>query len=74
MISGDVGATKPDPRIYGELLERGDLRPESTVFIDDSAPNVEAASRLGLTGVLYAGPEGLRRRLAELGLPVRADR
>jgi 2-haloacid dehalogenase len=72
VISGDVGATKPDPRIYGELLERGHLQPKSTVFIDDSPANVEAAMRLGLIGVLYVGSEHLRRNLAELGLPVSA--
>ena len=74
VISGDVGATKPDPRIYRELLERGGLHPEATIFIDDSPPNVEAAIRLGLIGVLYVGPEHLRRNLGELGLPVSAGR
>jgi 2-haloacid dehalogenase len=72
VISGDVGATKPDPRIYRELLERGDLRPESTVFIDDSPPNVASAISLGLVGVLYVTPELLRRDLVGLGLPVSA--
>jgi 2-haloacid dehalogenase len=72
VISGDVGATKPDPRIYRELLERGHLRPESTVFIDDSPPNVASAISLGLVGVLYVTPELLRRDLVGLGLPVSA--
>ena len=72
VISGDVGSTKPDPRIYRELLERGDLRPASTVFIDDSPPNVASAISMGLIGVLYVTPEQLRRDLVGLGLPVRA--
>ena len=72
VISGDVGATKPDPRIYGELLERGHLRPESTVFIDDSPPNVRSAISMGIVGVLYLAPEQLRRDLVGLGLPVSA--
>ena len=70
VISGDVGATKPDPRIYRELLERGRLRPETTVFIDDNAANIEAARSMGLIGVLYTGSERLREDLAALGLPV----
>lgn len=72
VISGDVGVTKPDPRIYGELLERGDLRPERTVFIDDSPPNVQSAMSVGLVGVHYVTPEQLRRDLVALGLPVSA--
>ena len=71
VISGDVGTTKPDPRIYRELLERGRLEAETTVFIDDNAANVDAAVELGLIGLRYVGPETLRRDLATLGLPVR---
>ena len=71
VISGDVGATKPDPRIYRELLERGHLDAGTTVFIDDNAANVDAAIEMGLIGIRYRGPEALRRDLAALGLPVR---
>jgi len=71
VISGDVGTTKPDPRIYRELLARGRLDAEETVFIDDNAANIDAAVELGLIGVLYVGPDALRRDLAALGLPVR---
>ena len=70
VISGDVGATKPDERIYRELLERYRLRPASTAFIDDRAVNVAVARRLGMVGVRYRGPERLRRDLIRLGLPV----
>jgi FMN phosphatase YigB (HAD superfamily) len=41
------------------------------VFIDDNAANIDAAVELGLIGVLYVGPDALRRDLAALGLPVR---
>ena len=71
VLSGDVGATKPDPRIYRALLDRGDLQPESTVFIDDSPPNVASAISPGLVGLLYVTPELLRRDLVGLGLPLR---
>jgi len=71
VISGDVGTTKPDPRIYRELLARGRLEAEKTVFIDDNAANIDAAVELGLVGLRYVGPEALRRDLAALGLPVR---
>jgi 2-haloacid dehalogenase len=70
VISGDVGAIKPDPRIFFELLHRGRLHPPTTVFIDDSPANVEAARSLGFLGLGYVGAERLRADLAELGLPV----
>jgi 2-haloacid dehalogenase len=72
VISGDVGATKPDSRIYDELLARGGLDPATTVFIDDNLPNVQAATALGFVGVRYVGHEQLRGDLARLGLPLSA--
>ena len=72
VISGDVGTTKPDPRIYRELLARGRLEAEKTVFIDDNEANIDAAVELGFIGLRYLGPEALRRDLAALGLPVRS--
>ena len=71
VISGDVGAGKPDPRMYREVLELGHLRPESTVFIDDTLANVQAARALGMIGLRYTDPGALRRDLVELGLPLR---
>ena len=70
VISADVGATKPDPRIYRALLERANLDPEATVFIDDGQANVDGALRLGIAGILYTDPPSLRRDLAALRLPV----
>lgn len=70
VISGDVGATKPDERIYQALLDGFGLRPEGTVFIDDRADNVAAASRMGLVGIRFVDAASLRGSLAALGLPV----
>jgi 2-haloacid dehalogenase len=71
VISGDVGAAKPDARIYRALLERFDLEPRRTVFIDDQPRNVAAAERLGIVGLVFSSAPDLRRALSELGLPVR---
>jgi 2-haloacid dehalogenase len=70
VLSGDLRLTKPDPGIYRELIRVGGLRPESTVFIDDSPANVDAARRLGIIGIPFTDASALRRDLAELGLPV----
>lgn len=68
VVSGELGMIKPDPEIYGVLVERTGLDPTASVFIDDSAPNVRAAEALGFMGVLFEGAEGLRDDLSTLGL------
>jgi 2-haloacid dehalogenase len=70
VISGDVGVTKPDERMYRALLDRHGLRPAATVFIDDREDNVAAARRLGITGIRFRDPGQLRRDLVALGLPL----
>ena len=63
--SSAVGIRKPDPRIYRLALERMDVsRAESSVFLDDFAPNVDAARDLGMHGVLVGDDVALA--LAEL--------
>lgn len=68
VISGEVGAIKPDPRIFERLIERHDVDPSRAVFIDDSAANVATAQRLGFTGIRFEDPGSLRRELARLDL------
>ena len=45
MLSGEVGALKPDPAIFHEAEGHFGLTPSRTWFVDDSLPNVEAARR-----------------------------
>ena len=70
VISGEVGVGKPDPAIFRHLLDRFGLEPGSTVFVDDVARNVEAATSVGMRGVLFTDAARLRRDLAGLGIPV----
>jgi 2-haloacid dehalogenase len=68
VISGEVGVAKPDERIFLTLIDRHDIEPSRTVFIDDSEPNVRAAEALGFVAVRYAGSAALRAQLEMLGL------
>lgn len=38
---------KPDAKIFEDVVEKCGIKPEETIFLDDSATNTEAASRLG---------------------------
>ena len=68
LISGLEGLVKPDPEIFRLLLRRFDLQPSRTLFIDDSAVNVEAATKIGIRSVLFESPGQLRADLQELKL------
>ena len=68
VISGDERLAKPDPRIFGLLLERYGMSAAETLFIDDHVPNVEAATALGFTALRFVGAAELRADLERLGL------
>jgi 2-haloacid dehalogenase len=70
VISGIEGVAKPDRRIFEILLDRHGLDPHRTVFIDDSAGNVEAASAIGMAGIRFVSPVKLRSELRGFGLPI----
>ena len=65
IFSGDVKLIKPDPAIYAAATERFNLQGETTVFIDDSLPNVQAAQAHGWRAVHLPSPEQLPSKLNE---------
>jgi epoxide hydrolase-like predicted phosphatase len=68
VLSYRVGRMKPDPAVYIEALHRAGTAAESAVFVDDLSENVEAAKKLGITGIVYTSPEALEAEFARLGL------
>lgn len=55
--SSEVGMRKPDPRIYTySLAQIGGVVPERAIFLDDFEGNIDAAVKLGMTGILV-GPD-----------------
>lgn len=68
VVSGAEKTRKPFPAIYQTLLHCYGLAPRGTVFIDDSPANVQAASALGMRGILFHSPEQLRQELVANGL------
>lgn len=47
-FSYEVGLRKPDMQIFEHVLADAALRPESTLFIDDSIQHIQAAAELGI--------------------------
>ncbi|WP_340694117.1 HAD family phosphatase [Hyphomonas sp.] len=69
VVSGDLGITKPDPAIYHHTLDAiGQPDPAAILFIDDSAPNIAAADKLGFATHHFTGAAGLEATLAHHGL------
>lgn len=53
VYSHEIGVEKPDPRAFDVACAGLDVQPESCLFIDDVAVNVEAAQAAGMQGHLY---------------------
>lgn len=68
IVSGEVGLVKPDPAIYELAIERFDIVPENTLFIDDRPENILAAEAKKIRGHHYQGPVLLLNYFNELGL------
>lgn len=58
-FSFELGTFKPDKRMYEGALSKMGLPPESTVFIDDSARNLEGAKVAGINPVLIRAMPGI---------------
>ena len=46
-LSHEIGMRKPNPDIFEFVLDEHDIQPEESLFIDDTAENIETAARLG---------------------------
>lgn len=58
---------KPDPRFFELILDHEGLQPEETLFIDDTAANIEAAKSLGIN-TYHIRRDELVRNLFENGV------
>lgn len=47
-LSQEINLRKPDPEIYEYVLEQHDLKPQETLFVDDTKENTLAAAKLGI--------------------------
>ena len=73
ILSYQVGAAKPESKIYREAIARAGCHPEECFFIDDLAVNVEAARAHRMEAVQFTSAEQLTRDLRERGLLPNSD-
>jgi len=67
-ISGHMGVTKPDPRIYEMLEEDCGVAPNALLFTDDRIDNIEAAVARGWQTHHFLNPAGFAEQLIAQGL------
>lgn len=52
-----IGLRKPEKEAYQLILDENNLRPEETLFIDDTLPNIDAAQKLGIQVIHLQAPK-----------------
>lgn len=68
VLSYEVGAMKPDERIFEEAVRRASCRPEECFYTDDVMEFVDAGRSFGLDAVQFQGQEQLEEELRERGV------
>jgi putative hydrolase of the HAD superfamily len=63
VLSHEVGAMKPSPRIYEKAVAAAGCRPEECFFTDDVAEYVEGARRYGIDAVQFESVGQIEREL-----------
>jgi putative hydrolase of the HAD superfamily len=68
VVSYEVGALKPDPRMYRAALERAGAPPQQCFYTDDVAAYVEAARQFGIDAVQFESASQIERELRARGV------
>ena len=69
-VSGELGLLKPDRAIYDRHASTFGLEPSATLFIDDSAKNVDGAIAAGWKAVQFIDAGKLKSDLADYGIRI----
>ncbi len=66
IISAEVGAMKPDAKIYQIALDQLKVQANESAFVDDMKVNVEASHALGMHGIVFHDPLQVKENLKAL--------
>ncbi len=64
-LSYQLNASKPGTLIYEKVLEDSQAVPAETLFIDDSAANINTGQQMGLNVLLYDVNDNLQEKVLE---------
>ena len=66
IISAEVGAVKPEAKIYQVALEQAGVQAHEAIFVDDFAVNIEGCEKVGMHGIYFEDAESTLLQLKEL--------
>jgi len=67
-LSYEVGATKPSPKIFQDLIFKAGVKPEEIALADDNEYNLIGAKEAGIQAFFYNGFEKFLKELKESGV------
>ena len=65
-LSFEMGCMKPEPEIFRQMIKDAQIRPEETLFIDDSTSNITAGKNAGLQTFQPENASDWREEVEEL--------
>ena len=65
-LSFEMGCMKPEPEIFRQMIKDAQIRPEETLFIDDSTSNIAAGKNAGLQTFQPENASDWREEVEEL--------
>jgi len=68
LCSFEAHTWKPDKEIYQKFLEKFNLNPEDTIYIDDREKNLKPAKELGMGTIFFKDIEQFKIALKEAGI------
>lgn len=68
VISYQIKLTKPSREIYQHLLDKYDLNPDETLFLDDLQENINGARKVGIHGIRFRNVKQVRQDLKAFGV------
>jgi glucose-1-phosphatase len=66
IISAEVGAMKPEPKIFQIALEQFGVKPKEAIFVDDFPANIEGCEKVGIKGALFKDAESTMQQLKKI--------
>ena len=66
IISAEVGAVKPEPKIFQIALEQFGVKPKEALFVDDVYANIEGCEKVGMKGIHFKDAESTLQQLKRL--------
>jgi epoxide hydrolase-like predicted phosphatase len=66
IISAEVGAIKPEPKIFQIALEQFGVSPSEAVFVDDFYANIKGCEKVGIKGIHFRDAELTMQQLKKI--------